>query len=272
MTQTRDPDAIVAAWLESGPTELPDETRRAITIALRTQPRASRMALPGGIMTSLSRLTVAAGLVLAVGVVGILAFNRAGGNGAQPPSPSPSALAGGASPAASVPLSAPSAASSASASAAISTARWKTFTSARYGYDIRYPATWTPAPSTRQWTMAKDQRDWQSPAADQFVGPPLFAVFAVDLPAGTTADQWITRYFGPDGTGANPCSIAPNPDAGTLVDGHAAVRYTELPTSSSCGAYYAFVTVGTRLYSFTVWETGYEPDLDAFLSTVKFHT
>ena len=32
MTVQRDPDAILAAWLEEGPTGLPEPTRRAIAV------------------------------------------------------------------------------------------------------------------------------------------------------------------------------------------------------------------------------------------------
>src|SRR5215212_9201694 len=36
MNVTRDPDAILAAWLEEGPTRLPETTRRAIRVNART--------------------------------------------------------------------------------------------------------------------------------------------------------------------------------------------------------------------------------------------
>ena len=36
MTVKRDPDAILAAWLEEGPTALPEPTRRAIAVTTRT--------------------------------------------------------------------------------------------------------------------------------------------------------------------------------------------------------------------------------------------
>ena len=36
MTGPRDPDAIIATWLEDGPIDLPEETRRAIVVGLRT--------------------------------------------------------------------------------------------------------------------------------------------------------------------------------------------------------------------------------------------
>ena len=39
MTVKRDPDAILAAWLEEGPTGLPEPTRRAIAVSTRTTTR-----------------------------------------------------------------------------------------------------------------------------------------------------------------------------------------------------------------------------------------
>jgi hypothetical protein len=42
MTVQRDPEAILAAWLDEGPTDLPNATRRAILTALPTTPQARR--------------------------------------------------------------------------------------------------------------------------------------------------------------------------------------------------------------------------------------
>lgn len=42
MTTPRDPDEILAAWLDEGPTRLPDQTRRAISVALPTTPQRRR--------------------------------------------------------------------------------------------------------------------------------------------------------------------------------------------------------------------------------------
>src|SRR3954452_14386079 len=42
MTTLRDPDEIVAVWLDDGPTRLPAQTRRAITVALPTTPQRRR--------------------------------------------------------------------------------------------------------------------------------------------------------------------------------------------------------------------------------------
>ena len=174
MNQPRDPDAIIAAWLDDGPIELPDETRRAISVGLRTQPRLRRVAILGGSsMSPLNRLVAAAAIVLAVG--GLSAFvlsNRGGGPGATPgpsastapvatPSPSPS------------PSPSPTIAPSPSASP-VSTTGWVPFTSSHYGYTIAYPPTSVATQATRDWVLATDRLTPPSPggATDVFVGGP----------------------------------------------------------------------------------------------------
>ena len=155
MTIPRDPDAILAAWLEEGPNRLPDATRRAIAVSTRTT-RQSRLPVwmpwraPN--MNGMTRLALAAVAVVAVVVGGLFVLrpgtDQPGGVGG-PGSPVPSA-----SPA-------PSASPSPSASPAPSTsaipeppvgAMTQAFTSPTFGYSIRYPAGWTVTPTTGGWT------------------------------------------------------------------------------------------------------------------------
>ena len=92
MTVSRDPDAILAAWLEEGPRRLPDATRRAIAVTTRTT-RQSRgpMWLPqrSPTMNGMSRVALAAVAVVAVAFGGLYLFNLApkGGVGGQSPTP-----------------------------------------------------------------------------------------------------------------------------------------------------------------------------------------
>ncbi len=274
MTQTRDPDVIVAAWLESGPTELPDETRRAITVALRTQPRVRRMALPGGIIvTSISRLTVAAGLVLAVGAVGILALsNHTNGVGGQPASPSPSIAAVASVAATASHAASPASPTSPSATPSTVTTGWLSFTSDRYGYDAKYPPYLTPSQSTHQWTMA-DESDWLSSGHDLFKGQVAITVFAVPLSAGQTRDSWIASHVsGPTASSSDPqaCTHTQATLPTTTVDGQPVVFWRE-SENGNCGGTFAFVANGNRLYAFFIGLPGWEPTLEGFLSTVKFH-
>jgi hypothetical protein len=272
MNRTRDLDGIISAWVEEGPTDLPADTRRAIVVGLRTQPRMRRMAFLGGIaMSSLTRLAAAAGIVLAVGIIGVLALsNRAGGTGGQqtasPPS-SPAAITSAApSVAPSPPATSPSAA--ASSAAVISTADWKPFSSNRYKYDAKYPLYQTATQSARQWTDA-DRTNWLGPGYDTFKGPVAITAMAVTLPAGTTEDAWITSAFGsPDPSGCSHNLV----DLGTkTVDGHP-VEFWRESTNGQCGGTFAFVVVGDRLYDFFIGLPNFEPTLEAFLSTVHFRT
>ena len=168
----------------------------------------------------------------------------------------------------------------------LGTSGWTPISSARYHYDVRYPASWSATQSSRAWTLAADQNAlWKTsdfvnlPAFDVLTGPDpvlsattdIFTVFEVDLPPGTTRDQWIATYFGPDSTGsAAPCIRRMDGYPPFDVEGHQAVLWTEPHTSVSCGETYAFAVVGTRLYSFTMGGPGREAILEALLSTVQF--
>lgn len=69
MTTPRDPDAILSAWLEEGPDQLPDATRRAIAVSTRTTRQTRHaMRVPWRInpMSSLARLALAAAVIVAV--------------------------------------------------------------------------------------------------------------------------------------------------------------------------------------------------------------
>jgi len=275
MTQPRDPDAIVAAWLEDGPVRLPHETRSAIVVALRTQPRVRRTALPGGIMHPLNRFATAAAVVLAVGVVGVLLFsNRTSDVGTAPtvaPSSSPAAVAPSPSSAA-VPSSAPSGAPSAapSAQAVVSTADWLPFSSTRYGYDVKYPPYLSPSQSTHQWTTA-DEADWLSAGHDLFKGQVAITVFAIQLPAGVTRDSWIASNLSGPVASSDPqaCTHTQVALPTSAVDRLPVVFWRE-SENADCGGTYAFVANGNRLYAFFIGLPGYEPTLEAFLSTLTF--
>ena len=71
MNVRRDPDAILAAWLEEGPTTLPEPTRRAIAVTTRTtNQRRHPLWMPRGrpLMNTYARWAVAAiAVVLAIG-------------------------------------------------------------------------------------------------------------------------------------------------------------------------------------------------------------
>jgi hypothetical protein len=259
MNQPRDLDAIIATWLDDGPVDLPDETRRAISVGLRTQPRARRVAILGGSsMSPLNRLVAAAAIVLAV--VGLSAFvlsNRGGGGAGATPAPSISATPSA--------LASPSVAPSPSATA-VSTVGWLPFTSSHYKYTIAYPPTWAATQATRDWVPATDPLASPGPGgvSDVFLGNPpngpetgVFG-FAADVPAGTSEDAWLASYY----AGRNYCPTLPT-FVPITVDGHPGKL-------DPCFDAQAFVFVGNRVYVFVIYQTAMQPLFRAFLSTVRF--
>ena len=263
MNQPRDPDTIIAAWLDDGPVDLPDETRRAISVGLRTQPRVRRMAILGGSsMSPINRLATAAAIVLAVGALSAFVLANRGGGPGGTPGPSPSAALAGS----------PSLAPSQSVSAAPtptatppSTAGWLTFTSSHYGYTIAYPPTWTKTQATRVWDVATNPLLAPAPggALDVFEGnwsgvDTAVLGFAADVPAGTSADAWLASYY----AGRNMCPTMPTFVA-IAVDSHPGML-------DPCYDAQAFVFVGNRVYIFVIFQQDQQPLFRAFLSTVKF--
>lgn len=269
MNQPRDPDAIIATWLDDGPVDLPDETRRAISVGLRTQPRARRMAILGGSSVNpLSRFATAAVILLAVGALSAFVLSNRGGGPGGTPSPSASAAPS----IAASPSSSPSIAPSPTATP-ISTAGWVTFSSTRYGNQIAHPPTWRATSATRDWVFATDANDFLTTAADQFVDPAasyqiLLTTFAVDVPKGTSDDQWLTAYFNKSDAGNVPCGVTIDTLVPTTVDG----RPGRVRNSPSCSDSQAFVFIGNRVHVFGVWRSDQEPLLRAFLSTVTFQS
>jgi Tol biopolymer transport system component len=80
MTDTRDPNMIIGAWLDEGPTELPQTTRRAITTSVRTIDQRRGIALRWGsrpVASFLGPVLAAAAVVVAVvGVYLLTPFGR----------------------------------------------------------------------------------------------------------------------------------------------------------------------------------------------------
>jgi hypothetical protein len=103
MTTPRDPDEILAMWLDEGPTRLPDQTRRAISVALPTTSQRRRgWSVPWrpNIMSTTLKYAIGAVAVFAIAFGGwYLLVPASGGVGAGPsPTPSPTASPAGTSP------------------------------------------------------------------------------------------------------------------------------------------------------------------------------
>ena len=68
MSAPRDPDVIVAAWLDDGPADLPSSTRRAISTAVRTTPQSRAGLGPPAWRPPMSRFLALAGAAAVVAV------------------------------------------------------------------------------------------------------------------------------------------------------------------------------------------------------------
>jgi len=150
----RDPESVLAAWLDEGPTDLPDATRRAILTALPTTPQARRGLIgpwPSRILSTFAS-GAATALVIIVLALGALALIGSHANVGGPP-PTPTA---------------------------------NVFQSSFYGFAVTVPPGWTVTPATVRW----DGRRAPSvgPDVDLLTGPHLLMFgyagpFSGDLPA-----------------------------------------------------------------------------------------
>jgi hypothetical protein len=259
MTGPRDPDAIIANWLEDGPIDLPEETRRAIVVGLRTQPRARQVAILRGlpIMNSLSRLGAAAAIVLAVGGLAIFALsNRNGGGPGAQSSTTPTPSIG---PSTSV---APTASSTPDP---LDTATWKQYVSNHYGFSISYPADWVLTPATREWTLAVDAKDFLGGGADHFeLKVPNQGVgvnaWSVAVEPGTTAASWLDSYCQ---LNTKPCTGLDQRSIPAQVDGHAGVIVAFTDDVQ------AFFLVDGRMYVVACWRPNTDPSVAKYSGAIK---
>jgi hypothetical protein len=252
MSVRRDPDAILATWLEEGPTRLPDATKRAIAVNTRTtrqsrRPRWVPWRFP--IMNGATRYVVAAVAVLAIAVGGLYVLNPSGGNvGGPAPSPSPS--------------TSPSA--SPGPSGSTPPALTQTFTSDLYGISIDYPSGWIPTAATVPWTsgLAGTVEGARDLLWDPVLNDHLFLSLASQPLAGKTGDQWAAAISSlPDWGGA----CAPEDTRPITVDGAPGVivECASRPT-------YALTWAGDRGYLVVLYRSGDEPWLDGVYDRAWF--
>ena len=74
----------------------------------------------------------------------------------------------------------------------------QTFTSARHGYSVRYPAGWTVQPATASWPP-NVFLPVGNPGLDQLSKPGVarLVVASQRLGSGQTEDDWLAAYFHP---------------------------------------------------------------------------
>jgi hypothetical protein len=235
MTPRRDPDAILAAWLEEGPHVLPESTRRGIEVTTRTTNQARRLAwLPWWAthMNGMTRVALAAAAVaVAAGGLVLLRPGSDESGVGSPRSPVPSASASPSTP-----------------------AMTQSFTSEKYGYSVRYPADWRVDPATTFWSPP----EWKASAGDSsaldlitpVVGPRLFRAASALAPDAASVDDWIAEFITmSDFADCNP----PRETLEPVVIGGKAGRLRGFCGNPPATEIEATVVVDRRVYVFTLF-------------------
>jgi hypothetical protein len=273
MNVTRDPDSILSAWLDEGPTDLPDATRRAILTSLPTTPQARRGPFAPwrfAFMTSTTRLAAAALVaVVAIGGAIYLIGQRSGVGG---PTPTPTATARPTSQSTAAPTSAPPAAT---LDVPLDTSLWTAFTSARNGASAKFPPGWDITGATASWI-------WQS----QDPGPPANAIDTAEatdrraleissqkLPPGMSEDAWWSDYTAQGGpvpfcfpsSRSGYETVTVDGIVGYLHGGQVGCNFTEVIVVTGGRAYQLSAFVNVDVATQGVFS---RPLFDAWLSTV----
>ena len=175
MTALRDPDTIIAAWLDEGPSVLPEATRRSIAVSNRTIHQARRpMWWPwrDSDVNSIFKLALAGAAVIAVTVGGLYVINR-GPSG-------PGSVVG--------PTASPSLTPAPSANTPGITG-FTPYTSDVYGFTLGIPNDWT--------LYEAATREWQPSDASETAGA------FTDVINSSLADAGIWVWRRPAGSGAD---------------------------------------------------------------------
>ena len=249
MNDDRGYELAVADWLALGSDRTPKPALDAVLLAIKTTPQERDLRIPRRftLMTSTMRLAAGVAIVAVLGVAGFAYLNANPGVG-QGPTPTPSPTL------APTPTPTPS-----STAGSVVIDGWVAYTSERYGLSLRHPADWVVTAAARDWSLPADA-DWQSPAAEQFVGPDLrVSAWSVPVDPGVSAAAWIEAYC-PASTA--PCTgIADRAEPATLA-GHPGVL---VPFTTD---HQAFFLIDERMYVIASWRPGYQGYLEAVLSTV----
>jgi hypothetical protein len=257
MNAPRDPDSVLAAWLDEGPTDLPDVTRRAILTALPTTPQARRGHLAPWRSTHMNMFTRAAAvLVVAVVAVGALVLVAGPKGGVGVPSSSPVSSAPPSEP----PLPTLDA----------------TFVSPSHGYQVKYPTGWIVTPGTGLWPLGTDREPGNS-VSDAIISNASsdrvrFSGASIALPRGMTMDQFrafASPYSAPFVT--DPCSpLAPLP-VPVMLNAQASPATSPQPVEAVVGinGCHALAELGGYIYAMEVISggRGYTFTLDGHIST-----
>jgi hypothetical protein len=213
MSASRDPDQILHAWLEEGPTVLPAPTVRAIEVATRaTAQRRPALRPPWRteLMPFPSKLLGVAAVLAIVFIGGALLLRPSTDQPSVGGQPSASAISSAPPSAATSPMPSPTLTS---------------FTSPLYGYSIEHPDTWVPAAASEPWRSGPAPKPFE-PMVDRFLSAPsggsvLVWLMAQPVPSGTTDEAWMSDYAQREATADRPCRATPSEWAARTIGGAA---------------------------------------------------
>jgi hypothetical protein len=262
----RNPETILAAWFEDGPTVLPIEVRQSIASALPGARRARvSIGLDGRVgWPPTRRATLAAASIAVVLTLGVLALGTGPTGPAAPASATPTSTPAAATP---TPTATPSL-----PHASIDIGGWGTFTSDRNGIRFGVPQGWQVQAATDTWGPQARPSPWQ---LDQAMSPNMLGFIVASRPVGGgLADA--TWWPAPDG-GASfadmACGRGPASSyVAIVVDG---LPSHEL-TTNWCDV--VITLAGDRAYLIEAWAELEKPGrgtvdtelFEAWLTTVHF--
>ena len=246
MSQPRERSVVVAAWLEEGPNELPESTRRAIAVDVRTTRQSRRSTWfrwRFSTLDGLSLVALAAVAVMVVAIGGLVVSRVApdGSNVGGPPpgpsgalSPSPSLVPASAAPSGAMTIDIP--------------VMSELFVSGRYGYTVMYPADWSGTVARQTWWPP----DWKAGgSADEpfdyigFEERLWFRAASAPLPDGLpSVNDWIDEYL----TFGDPNCVPPRETQELISIDGAPGRLMD-----ACGQVEATIVFDGHVYMFTLW-------------------
>lgn len=198
-------ERAVIDWLEDGSDRTPRRAIDGVLLAVKTTPQERGLRIPWRfpLMPSFSRATGIAAVAL-VAVIGAGAFVYLAGEGPG---------------FGSQPSSAPTVAPTPTLPAGIT--GWKDYTSAIYGFTMKYPSDWSVhEPAEHKWQQGERRVDDAWPWADILANPEAIDgdsmalwVFQVPAPEGADLDSWVSLQGVLSGTCDEPSlSVCPSDD------------------------------------------------------------
>ena len=296
MTTPRDPDEILAAWLEEGPVLLPDQTRRAIVVALPTiqqhRPGMSRLwrssmhQIPKAVLGLAPRLAMGVAVVVAVVAVGAFLLRPATVEQAGiDPSPAPASTSSPTVPIASSPpatAQVPSArptvpiASSPPGPAPTAIAGGGTFVSGLYGYGVRVPEGWTVTPASVAAVfegLHDFPEGFDDDELDLHADTPVDRLWVAStaVPAGTDLDSWIATHLQPrQSRWGGKCGGQYLGPIDTNQWHPRTVADVSARERNLCGRLDIVLITGDRIYLMTARSGRREAMMDTLLATITF--